>query len=416
MSAVLRDMRQVRFASLPPLALYVHLPWCVKKCPYCDFNSHEMGRNAQGASGDLPFAEYTSALVRDLEAMLPSVWGRRIQSIFIGGGTPSLFPAEQIDALLAAVRARVPVEPGAEITLEANPGTAEAARFRGYRDAGVNRLSLGVQSFDEPMLKALGRIHSADEARRAIGMALETFGNVNIDLMYGLPGQTLAMARADIEEGVRHGTAAPVGLPAHHRTEYRVPFPSAALARRTTRRRICSSPRRRSCDVAGFEHYETSAFARPGRRCRHNLNYWEFGDYLGIGAGAHGKLSFADRVTRHERIKQPREYLASNAEVPQRVIEAKELPFEFMLNALRLIDGFPQELFAARCGLLLSAVEAGLRGAEEKGLIERDTRTIRPTGRGRRFLNDLRRAIPSGARTVDRVPRDRGRCRGARTW
>jgi putative oxygen-independent coproporphyrinogen III oxidase len=388
MSAVLRDMRQVRFASLPPLALYVHLPWCVKKCPYCDFNSHELGRNAQGASGDLPFAEYTSALVRDLEAMLPSVWGRRIHSIFIGGGTPSLFPAEQIDALLAAVRARMPVEPGAEITLEANPGTAEAARFRGYRDAGVNRLSLGVQSFNEPMLKALGRIHSADEARRALGMALETFGNVNIDLMYGLPGQTLAMARADIEEGVRHG---PAHLSAYqltiepntvfHSHPPRLPAHDEAADMQLAAEEILRG--------AGFEHYETSAFARPGRRCRHNLNYWEFGDYLGIGAGAHGKLSFADRVTRHERIKQPREYLASNAEVPQRVIEARELPFEFMLNALRLIDGFPQELFAARCGLLLSAVEAGLRAAGEKGLIERDTRTVRPTGRGRRFLNDL---------------------------
>ena len=381
MSAVLRDMRQVRFASLPPLALYVHLPWCVKKCPYCDFNSHEK-------QGELPFAEYTAALVRDLEAMLPSVWGRRIHSIFIGGGTPSLFPAGQIDALLAAVRARVPVEPGAEITLEANPGTAEAARFRGYRDAGVNRLSIGVQSFDEPMLKALGRIHSADEARRAIGMALETFGNVNIDLMYGLPGQTHAMARADIEEGVRHGPAHlsayqltiepntvfhshPPRLPAHDEAA-----DMQAMAEETL-------------GAAGFEHYETSAFAKPGRRCRHNLNYWEFGDYLGIGAGAHGKLSFADRVTRHERIKQPREYLASNGEVPQRAIEAKELPFEFMLNALRLIDGFPAELFAARCGLPVTAVEAGLRAAEEKGLIERDARTIRPTGRGRRFLNDL---------------------------
>jgi oxygen-independent coproporphyrinogen-3 oxidase len=353
----------------------------VKKCPYCDFNSHER-------QGDLPFAEYGSALIRDLEAMLPSVWGRRIQSVFIGGGTPSLFPVEHIDALLAAVRARLQVEPGAEVTLEANPGTAEAARFRGYRDAGVNRLSLGVQSFDDAMLKALGRIHSAGEARRAIGMAMETFGNVNIDLMYGLPGQTLAMARADIEAGVRMETphlsayqltlepntvfySHPPTLPGH----------DAAADMQVMAEDILGA--------AGFEHYETSAFARPGRRCRHNLNYWEFGDYLGLGAGAHGKLSFADRVTRHERLKQPREYLASTGEVPQRVIEAKDLPFEFMLNALRLIDGFPGELFAARCGLPLSAVEPGLRTAEGKGLIERDLRIIRPTARGRRFLNDL---------------------------
>ena len=371
----------VRLSALPPLALYVHIPWCVRKCPYCDFNSHER-------SGALPEKEYVEKLLLDLESHLPSVWGRRLSSVFIGGGTPSLFPAEQIDALLAAVRARVQVEPGAEITLEANPGTAEAARFRGYRDAGVNRLSLGVQSFNEPMLKALGRIHSADEARRAIGMALETFGDVNIDLMYGLPGQTLAMARADIAEGVRHG---PAHLSAYqltiepntvfHSHPPRLPAHDEAADMQAMAEEILGA--------AGFEHYETSAFAKPGRRCRHNLNYWEFGDYLGIGAGAHGKLSFADRVTRHERIKQPREYLASNGEVPQRVIEARELPFEFMLNALRLIDGFPAELFAARCGLPVPAVEAGLRAAEEKGLIERDARTIRPTGRGRRFLNDL---------------------------
>jgi len=381
MSAVLRDMRRVKFDALPPLSLYIHLPWCVKKCPYCDFNSHER-------QGELPFAEYTSALVRDLEAMLPSVWGRRIQSIFIGGGTPSLFPAQQIDFLLAAVRARLPLEPDAEITMEANPGASEAGRFRGYRDAGVNRLSLGVQSFDDVMLKALGRIHSADEARRAIGMAMETFGNVNIDLMYGLPGQTLAMARADIEEGARFGTphlsayqltlepntvffSHPPKLPGHDASADMQVIVEEALR------------------AAGFEHYETSAFAKPGRRCRHNLNYWEFGDYLGIGAGAHGKLSFADRVTRHERVKQPREYLASTGDAPQRVIEVKELPFEFMLNALRLIGGFPAELFAARCGLPLFVAEPGLKAAEAKGLIVRTPQSILPTEQGRRFLNDL---------------------------
>ena len=388
MSAVLRDMRQVRFTALPPLSLYVHLPWCVKKCPYCDFNSHEQARNAQGAPGDLPFQEYVSALVRDLEATLPSVWGRRIHSIFFGGGTPSLFPAEQIDALLAAVRARLALEPGAEITLEANPGASEAESFRGYRDAGVNRLSLGVQSFDDALLKALGRIHSADEARRAIAMALENFGNVNIDLMYGLPGQTLAMARADIEEGARHGTphfsayqltiepntvffSRPPRLPEHDATADMQLMAEETLAQ------------------AGFDHYETSAFARPGHRGRHNLNYWMFGDYVGIGAGAHGKLSFADRVTRHEKVKQPREYLAGDAPVENRAVPPRELPFEFMLNALRLVEGFPAELFAARCGLPLSFIEPGLKAAEEKKLLERGARRIRPTGRGRRFLNDL---------------------------
>jgi oxygen-independent coproporphyrinogen-3 oxidase len=381
MSAVLRDMRQVRFAALPPLSLYVHLPWCAKKCPYCDFNSHEH-------RGILPEAEYLQALTRDLEVSLPSVWGRRIDSIFIGGGTPSLFSAAAIDELLASIRARLPVDPDAEITLEANPGTAEAERFRGYRAAGVNRLSLGVQSFDDAMLRALGRIHSSNEARRAIAMALDVFGNVNIDLMYGLPGQTLAMARTDIEAGVTAGTphfsayqltiepntaffSHPPRLPAHD-----LAADMQLMAEETLMR-------------AGFEHYETSAFARPGGRCRHNLNYWEFGDYLGIGAGAHGKLSFADRVTRHERVKQPREYLAGGAAAENRVVPAGELPFEFMLNALRLVEGFPAGLFAARCGLPLALIESRLHAAEGKALLERDARRIRPTVQGRRFLNDL---------------------------
>jgi oxygen-independent coproporphyrinogen-3 oxidase len=380
-ATTMRDARKPHFTALPPLSLYVHLPWCVKKCPYCDFNSHEK-------QADLPFQEYVAALIRDLEAMLPSVWGRRIHTVFMGGGTPSLFPAEQIDTLLSQVRARMPLEPDAEISMEANPGTAEAGRFRGYRDAGVNRLSLGVQSFDDAMLKALGRIHSADEARRAIGMAMDTFGNVNIDLMYGLPGQTLAMARADIEEGVRHGTphlsayqltiepntvfySQPPKLPGHDAAADMQVMAEETLAQ------------------AGFAHYETSAFARPGHRCRHNLNYWEFGDYLGIGAGAHGKLSFAERVTRHEQMKQPREYLAATGKPGERVIEAKELPFEFMLNVLRLIEGFPAELFSARCGLPLSSIESGLKSAEEKNLLERSTQRIRPTERGRHFLNDL---------------------------
>jgi len=383
MSAVLRDLRGVHFEVLPPLSLYVHLPWCVRKCPYCDFNSHER-------ASALPEGEYVAALFRDLEALLPSVWGRRIQSIFIGGGTPSLFSAKAIDELLAGVRARLTVEPGAEITLEANPGTAEAERFAGYRGAGVNRVSLGVQSFADAKLAALGRIHSADEARRAVDLALNIFGNVNIDLMYGLPGQTLAMAQADIAEGVRMGTP--------HLSAYQLTIEPNTV--------FYSHPPMLPGDdasadmqqmiedalgAAGFGHYETSAFARPGRRCRHNLNYWEFGDYLGIGAGAHGKLSFADRVTRHERVKQPREYLAADGEVPQREIAAKELPFEFMLNAGRLVEGFPLELFSARTGLQFSALEPGLRTAEEKQLVKRDMKLVRPTERGRRFQNELLR-------------------------
>jgi oxygen-independent coproporphyrinogen-3 oxidase len=384
---VLRDMRntdragRVRFSVLPPLALYVHLPWCVKKCPYCDFNSHER-------AGTLPESEYLRALFSDLESSLPSVWGRTIHSLFIGGGTPSLFSVNAIDELLSGVRARLPLAPDAEITLEANPGTAEAGRFKGYREAGVNRLSVGVQSFDDAMLKGLGRIHGADEARRAVGMALDTFGNVNIDLMYGLPGQTLAMARADIAEGVRLGAPhlSAYQLTIEPNTVFfskppRLPGHDAAADMQVMIEEMLGA--------AGLEHYETSAFARSGRRCRHNLNYWEFGDYLGIGAGAHGKLSFADRVTRHARARQPREYLAAAGDVRERVIEPRELPFEFMLNALRLADGFPSGLFAARCGLPLSLLESQLAMAEEKGFIVRSHRHVRPTDRGRRFLNDL---------------------------
>ena len=380
-AAIIRDARQVRFAALPPLSLYVHLPWCVRKCPYCDFNSHER-------AGDLPEQEYLAALMRDLEGQVPSVWGRRIRSIFIGGGTPSLFSAGGIDQLLSGVRSRLQVEPDAEVTLEANPGTAESARFRGYKDAGVNRISLGVQRFDDAMLKSLGRIHSADEARRAIGMAMETFRNVNIDLMYGLPGQTLAMARADIDEGVRHGVA--------HLSAYQLTIePNTAFFSRPP----ALPGHDASADMqlaveeallgAGFEHYETSAFARPGRRCRHNLNYWEFGDYVGIGAGAHGKLSFVDRVTRREQIKQPREYIAATAVVAAHTIAVRDLPLEFAMNAFRLIDGFDSGLYPGSTGLPALTIEAALCEAEAKQLIERRGRRIQPTERGRRFLNDL---------------------------
>jgi oxygen-independent coproporphyrinogen-3 oxidase len=377
----MRDARKPHFAALPPLSLYVHLPWCARKCPYCDFNSHEH-------RGNVPERDYLQALTRDLEASLPSVWGRRVHTVFIGGGTPSLFSAPAIEELLAMARARLPLEPDAEITLEANPGSAEAERFKGYRAAGVNRLSLGVQSFDDVMLKALGRIHSADEARRAIATALEVFGNVNLDLMYGLPGQTLSMARADIEEGVRRGTP--------HFSAYQLTIePNTAFFSRPPKLPEHDAAAdmqvmaEETLAQAGFAHYETSAFARPGHRCRHNLNYWEFGDYLGIGAGAHGKLSFADRVTRHERAKQPRDYMKNDASIEIRDITAHELPFEFMLNALRLVEGFPVDLFAARTGLPLSLAESGIDAAEKQGLIERDAKRIRPTGKGRRFLNDL---------------------------
>jgi putative oxygen-independent coproporphyrinogen III oxidase len=371
----------VRFMALPPLALYAHLPWCVRKCPYCDFNSHERG-------DALPEREYVDALVADLEAMLPSVWGRRLRSIFIGGGTPSLFSPEAIDRLLAAIRARLAVEPDAEVTLEANPGTAEAGRFRGYRAAGVNRLSLGIQSFSDAKLGALGRIHSAQEARRAIDMAQASFENINLDLMYGLPDQTLEEARADLHEALRLGTP--------HLSAYQLTLePNTVFYRRPPllpEHDACADMQLAAEEMAaaaGFEHYETSAFARPGMRCRHNLNYWEFGDYLGIGAGAHGKISFADRVTRHERAKQPREYMATAGTSHEKLIAPRELPFEFMLNALRLVDGVPVALFEARTGLPVAAVLRKMQSARERGLLEEDARRIRPTRRGRLFLNEL---------------------------
>jgi oxygen-independent coproporphyrinogen-3 oxidase len=371
----------VRLAALPPLALYAHLPWCVRKCPYCDFNSHER-------ADALPEREYVDALVADLEGLLPAVWGRRLRSIFIGGGTPSLFSPESIDRLLAAIRARLPVEPDAEVTLEANPGTAEAGRFRGYRAAGVNRISLGIQSFSDEKLTALGRIHSAAEARRAIDMAQAAFDNVNLDVMYGLPGQTLAEARADAAEGLRFGTThfSAYQLTLEPNTVFyskppQLPGHDASADMQLAVEELAAA--------AGFEHYETSAFARPGRRCRHNLNYWEFGDYLGIGAGAHGKLSFADRVTRHERAKQPREYMASAGTVHEKVIAPRELPFEFMLNALRLVEGVPAGMFAERTGLPGATILRKLQAARDKGLLEEDPLRIRPTRRGRLFLNEL---------------------------
>ena len=383
---------QVVLAALPPLALYVHIPWCVRKCPYCDFNSHER-------AGSLPETEYVGKLLSDLEALLPSVWGRRLVSIFIGGGTPSLFSPDAIDALLSGVRARSPVEPIAEITLEANPGTVEAGRFRGFRGAGVNRISLGVQSFDDRMLTALGRIHSAAEAKRGVEAALASFDNVNLDLMYGLPEQTLEMAQSDLR--------AALGCGVPHVSAYQLTIePNTAFYSRPP-----ELPEHDACaDMqlaveamlagSGYEHYETSAFARPGHRCKHNLNYWEFGDYLGIGAGAHGKVSFSDRVTRHERIKQPRDYLASQSTLSkQATVEPRELPFEFMLNALRLIDGFPLILFHERTGLPISTVEPQLKEAERKGLIERDWQRLRPTERGRLFLNELLGLFVGGGST-----------------
>ena len=389
----------IALAELPPLSLYVHIPWCLRKCPYCDFNSHEK-------RGEIPEEEYVDALIADLEASLPNVWGRRLHTVFIGGGTPSLFAPRSIDRLLTAVRTLIMADPDTEITMEANPGTFERERFRGFRDAGVNRLSLGVQSFDDAKLAAIGRVHGADEARRALEAALEIFPTVNADLMYALPGQQLEEAVADVREAIAFGVP---HVSAYHLTLepdtnfFRFPpaLPDDDVAANMQEAVEDALARE------GYGHYETSAFAKPGARARHNLNYWTFGDYLGIGAGAHGKISFRDRITREERARKPLTYLRGaldgDAIRESREVAANELPFEFMLNAMRLIEGFPVALFAQRTGLAITAVDKPLRAAEAAGLIERDHATIRPTPRGQRFLNDLLEPFLPGPQARTRI-------------
>ena len=377
-----------KFSALPPLSLYVHVPWCMRKCPYCDFNSHEV----RDASGVIPEREYITALIADFEQTLPRVWGRRISSVFFGGGTPSLLSGEAVDTLLAAVRARLPLNPDAEITLEANPGTVEATRFRDYRAAGVNRLSLGIQSFNPAHLRSLGRIHDDAQARRAVEIAREHFDNFNLDLMYGLPAQAESEALADIEAAlaftpphlsVYHLTLEPNTF--FHRYPPALPDDDAAAAMQAA-----IEARLAAC---GYDNYETSAFAVNGARCAHNLNYWTFGDYIGIGAGAHGKISFADRVIRESRFRQPRQYmdhaLAGDATQATHEVGAADIGFEFMMNALRLGGGFDSALFSERTGLSLNRVMQALEVAESRALITRDHQRIMPTALGRRFLNEL---------------------------
>ncbi len=371
--------------ALPPLALYVHVPWCLRKCPYCDFNSHER-------RGEIPENEYLGALRADLETSLPLIWGRRIVSVFIGGGTPSLLSARAVDRLLSDVRALLPLEPDCEITLEANPGTFEAEKFASFRASGVTRLSIGVQSFDDAKLAALGRVHDAAQARAAIAIAQHGFDNFNLDLMYALPGQSLADLRADVGEALRTGAA--------HLSLYQLTLePNTVFAKyppalpdEDTAAQMHEWIEGEAAR-AGYAHYEVSAYARAGRACRHNLNYWSFGDYLGIGAGAASKLSFPHRIVRQTRLKQPDGYLRAAAR-REFIAEAHEvaradLPFEFMLNALRLNDGFPVRWFTERTGLPLSAVDATVTIAEQRGLLVRDVDSIRPTELGRRFLSDL---------------------------
>jgi putative oxygen-independent coproporphyrinogen III oxidase len=377
----------LQLAALPPLSLYVHLPWCIKKCPYCDFNSHA----APGGAG-APEAAYLDALRADLEATLPLVWGRRVVSVFIGGGTPSLFSPESIDRLLADVRALLPLEPLAEITLEANPGTFERERFKAFRAAGVTRLSIGVQSFDDAALQRIGRVHDAAQARAAVAEARDAFDTFNIDLMYALPGQTLAQLEADLDTALGF---APPHLSIYHltvepNTAFAVAPPvlpdddlaSDMLDLITDRTR-----------ASGLQRYEVSAFAQPGHRCRHNLNYWQFGDYIGIGAGAHGKLSFPHRVLRTVRWREPAAYmqhaLAGNAVSNQHEVARRDLPFEYMMNALRLREGFAMADFGARTGLPPSAVQAALQAAQAKGLLLVEGEHVQPTARGFDFLSDL---------------------------
>jgi len=374
-----------KFTVLPPLSLYVHIPWCLKKCPYCDFNSHE-------PRADVPEDAYIDALLKDLELALPSVWGRKVLSVFIGGGTPSLFSAASIDKLLSGIRARVPLYPDAEITLEANPGTFERSKFAGYYGAGVNRLSIGVQSFDPRHLQALGRVHDADEARRAVEAAMMIFETVNLDLMYALPGQMPADAERDLETALSYSPP--------HLSFYQLTIEPNTLFHRyppSLPDDDTAADMEQSIDAAlaraGYFHYETSAYAQPGHECRHNINYWRFGDYLGIGAGAHSKISFADAILRQMRWKQPQQYMARVAkDVPvqdEAEVTRADVGFEFMLNALRLTEGVPTSLFSERTGFSLSLVSRELEIATRKGLLEPEPAVIKPTAIGRRFLNDL---------------------------
>lgn len=373
----------------PSLAIYIHWPYCVSKCPYCDFNSHEI--RAEG--GQAPEEEYVAALIRDLEGALQDVWGRRLSSVFFGGGTPSLFSAKSIDTILTAVRTLLPLEHFAEVTLEANPGTFEAQKFADFRAAGINRLSIGIQSFNARHLKALGRVHDDHEAYRAVEIAQKNFDNINLDLMYALPEQTLQEAQADIATacslGVTHLSAYHLTLEPNtlfYRYPPNLPDDEQSAAMQEMIEQITSGHQ--------YRNYETSAFAQAGKESRHNMNYWLFGDYVGIGAGAHSKISFADRIVRQMRYKQPKEYLAK-AKAAESLIQAQHVlipedrGFEFMMNALRLTGGFETSLFQERTGLPISAIKKPLDEAEQRLLIVRNNLHINPTVLGRRFLNDL---------------------------
>ena len=375
--------------ALPPLALYIHFPWCEKKCPYCDFNSHQVKDGVQGFDEE----RYIKALITDLETELPRIWGRQVHSIFIGGGTPSLLSPTGMNDLLSAIRARVNLEPGAEITMEANPGSVEADKFAAFAKSGINRVSLGIQSFQDEQLKALGRIHNGEEAKQAIAIAVENFKSVNIDLMYGLPNQSLAAAKADIEIALSFKTP--------HLSLYNLTLePNTYFANFPPK-----LPSEDEIDAifeqnlelltaAGYKRYEVSAYAKKDQECKHNLNYWRFGDYIGIGAGAHGKISFPDKVTRQVRERHPETYMQAmeskgNALIESREVSAKDLPFEFMLNTLRLTDGVETKTFSERTGLPLHVISKGLEEASKKGLLDDNPTALKATALGLRYLNNL---------------------------
>jgi len=402
MSGLITLQRPGALQALPPLSLYVHLPWCLRKCPYCDFNSHEVAAaripiaSPQGTTGHLDAlteARYLDALCADLEAALPQIWGRRVSTIFIGGGTPSLFSPDSIDRLLADIRARLPLDPACEITLEANPGTFEKDRFKAFRQAGVNRLSIGVQSFDDAKLKALGRVHNRAQAIAAVEEAQACFDTFNLDLMYALPGQSADDLEADIQQALAFE---PPHLSLYHLTlEPNTVFatqPPKGLPDEDTAFDMLDHLIERT-ETAGLARYEVSAYARPGHTCQHNLNYWQFGDYLGIGAGAHSKISFPDRIVRQVRWREPGTYMdkarQGQAMSNESEIVLKARAFEFMMNALRLKDGFELLRFAERTGLTLASVQQPLAQAEAKGLLQRDLARAWPTARGFDFLSDL---------------------------
>ncbi len=376
----------LQLPALPPLSLYVHLPWCIRKCPYCDFNSHEI------AADQAPQQAYIDALLADLDQALPLIWGRPVHSIFIGGGTPSLFSPAAIDQLLSGLRARLRLAADSEITLEANPGTFEKDRFRAFRQAGVTRLSLGVQSFDDQALKALGRVHDRAQALAAASEAAQCFETFNLDLMYAWPGQDMARLDADIDQAL---ALQPPHLSIYHLTvepnTFFAKYPPALPEEDLAYEMLDRISERTA--LAGLQRYEVSAYARPGHRCWHNLNYWQFGDYLGIGAGAHSKLSFAHRVVRQVRLREPRLYMEraalGQAIAQEQEVSRGELPFEFMLNALRLPEGFALQSFNDRTGLPPSVLQEALAQGRARGWLEADLQQIRPTARGFDFLNDL---------------------------